>query len=168
MGEQQFLIDNIVKNGQLGVYVVTPFEFSVDEALLIVNRGWLPKQPGHGALPNIAIDGQQQEIRGKTGNLPRVGIRPGEAFEGSVSWPRLGVYPTLDELSSELERDVLPFVLLLDPEEGSRLLRDWEPVQSGPATHYGYAFQWFAMAVTVLVISLWHLRKRRGDGIREP
>ncbi len=167
LDERQFLIENIVKEGQLGVYVITPFEFAADEALLIVNRGWLPRPPGQSPLPNIAVENRQQEIRGKAGNLPRVGIRPGEAFAGSSSWPRLGVYPTLDELSAELGRDVLPFVLLLDPEEGAPMLRQWQPVQSGPATHYGYAFQWFALALTVVVVSIWQLRKGRGSGNRK-
>lgn len=161
LNERQILIDNIVKDSRLGVYVITPFQYSIDEPLLLVNRGWMPKLPGQNALPDVAISRELLEIRGKAGNLPRVGIRPGEAFEGSTGWPRTGVYPTLAEVEAELGRTVLPFVLLLDPEEASPMVRQWQPVQSGPATHYGYAFQWFALATTVLVVSVWQFRKRR-------
>lgn len=160
LGDRQFLIDNIVKNGRVGWYVVTPFEYSVDEPLLLVNRGWLAKPLERGVLPDVDTAPGNLEVKGRARNLPLVGIRPGEAFEGSESWPRLGVYPTLDEVAAELDRDVLQFVLLLDPEPSSGMLRQWQPVQSGPATHYGYAFQWFAMAVTVLGIFILHLRKR--------
>ena len=168
LGERQFLIENIVKEGRLGAYVVTPFEISPNEPLLIVNRGWLPKSPGQSALPDIEVEDQRLEIRGKAGHLPRVGIRPGEAFEGSSDWPRLGVYPTLDELSAELGRGVLPFVLLLDPDQATPMQRLWEPAQSGPATHYGYAFQWFALAIAVAVVSFLQLIKRRIDAVDKP
>jgi cytochrome oxidase assembly protein ShyY1 len=100
------------------------------------------------------------EVHGKAGHLPRVGIRPGQAFEGADSWPRISVYPAADEIAAELDREVLSFVMLLDPDPESGFVRQWQPVQSGPATHYGYALQWFAMAAAVLGISAWHLRRR--------
>lgn len=161
LNERQILIENIVKVNRLGVYVITPFQYADDEPLLLVNRGWLPKLPGQSTLPDVDVSSELTEIRGKAGGLPQVGIRPGEAFEGSTGWPRTSVYPTLAEVSETLGREVLPFVLLLDPEETSPMLRQWQPVQSGPATHYGYAFQWFALATTVLFVSIWQLRKRR-------
>ena len=160
LNDRQILVDNIVKDGRLGLYVITPFEYSSDEPLLLVNRGWVPKPQQLGSLPAIEVAAEQLEVKGKAGNLPRVGIRPGEAFEGSDGWPRLAVYPNTDEVAGELGRDVLPFVLLLDPDPSAGMLRQWQPVQSGPATHYGYAFQWFAMAAAVLGVSFWHLRRR--------
>lgn len=164
LGERQILIDNIVKDGRLGVYVITPFRYSADEPLLLVNRGWLPKDPGQAAPPDTKITGERLEIRGKAGDLPSVVIRPGEGFEGSGGWPRTAVFPTLAEVAAELDREVLPFVLLLDPAEASPMVRQWQPVQSGPATHYGYAFQWFALALAVLLVSIRQLRKRRTHG----
>jgi surfeit locus 1 family protein len=160
VSERQILIDNIVKNGRLGLYVITPFEYSADEPLLLVNRGWIQKTANSRELPALETAGGQLEVRGKAGVLPRVGIRPGEAFEGPDSWPRVGVYPTHDEVAAELGREVLPFVLLQDPQAESNMLREWQPVQSGPATHYGYALQWLAMAAAVLAVTFWHLRNR--------
>ena len=52
------------------------------------------------------------------------------------------------------------FALLLDPEDEDGFLRQWEPDQSGAMTHYGYAFQWFAMALAVIGIAFWQYRKR--------
>ncbi len=96
--------------------------------------------------------------------MPRVGIRSGEAFEGAGDWPKKAMYPTLDDLSAELDQDVLPFILLLHPETDDGFVRRWQPTGSGPSMHYGYAFQWFAMAAAVLVILGWQLRKRRLRG----
>jgi surfeit locus 1 family protein len=163
LGDRQILIDNIVKQGRLGYYVITPFEYSADEPLLAVNRGWVPRPRERGALPVVAPLPDKLEVRGRAGNLPRVGIRPGEAFEGIQSWPRVAVYPTLDEVADQIGEPVLPFVLLLDADPSSEMLREWRPVQSGPATHYGYAFQWFAMAAAVAGIGIWNLTKKPGD-----
>jgi cytochrome oxidase assembly protein ShyY1 len=161
LSDRQILIDNIVENGRPGYYVITPFRPANRQPLLLVNRGWTAKTGFDGALPEINVDDNQRTIRGLAWHLPRVGIRPGEAFEGSAEWPRVAVYPTLDEVATQLEETVLPSVMLLAPTEEDGFVRVWQPNVSGPMTHYGYAFQWLAMAAAVAGILYWNLRKRR-------
>ncbi|MDA0679592.1 MAG: SURF1 family protein [Proteobacteria bacterium] len=163
-GNRQVLIDNIVLDSRPGYYVITPFRIAVDNRLLLVNRGWVPKNTITGDAPPITVGQNQRTVRGLVGNLPRVGIRPGEAFEGSKEWPRVAVYPNLDEFSTELEEAVSPIVVLMSPGEDDGFARQWRPNVSGPMMHYAYAFQWFAMAATVLALLLWHLGKRRRIG----
>lgn len=160
LSDQQIVIENAIQDGALGYYVITPLEFSSYAPLLLVNRGWIRKDMQQYGLPDIEPEGPAGAIRGKAGNLPRVGIRPGEAFADHGEWPRVGVWPTLDEAAAELGRDVLPFVLLLDPDQDNGYSRRWKPAQSGPSTNYGYAFQWFAMAIALLAIMGWNLRKK--------
>lgn len=156
--DRQILIDNIVRDARVGVYVVTPF--ATDRAgLLLVNRGWLPK-PAGGELPDVAVGGDFREIRARVGRLPRVALPPEQSFSGSEDWPRVAVYPDLADVARELGRDVAEPVLLLAPEMADGYRRDWQPAVSGPSTHYGYAFQWSALAVTVAVILGWQLRRR--------
>jgi len=159
-GDRQILIDNIVVNGQVGYYVTTSFQFAPDAPLLLVNRGWVGKNQ-RNTLPDIDLVDEFINVRGRVGRLPRVGIRPGEAFEGDDNWPRVAVYPTLDEISHELGAELLPFVLLLSPTADHGFLRRWQPPQSGPMMHYGYAFQWFVLALAVLVMLAWNMRKKR-------
>jgi len=162
-GDRQVLIDNIVVAGRIGYYVISSFQIAPDAPLLIVNRGWIGKSQ-LDALPDIDVTDEFITLRGRVGRLPRVGIRPGEAFEGNDaradSWPRVAVYPTLEELSKELGSELLPFVLLLSPDADDGFVRSWQPPQSGPMMHYGYAFQWFAMALAVLAILTWNYRKK--------
>jgi len=162
--DRQILIDNIIQNSRPGYFVITPFRPNNRQPLLLVNRGWTPKIGFDGALPDIKVDTDKRTVRGLAGRLPRVGIRPGEAFAGSTAWPRVAVYPNLDEVATALEETVLPVVLLLAPEEEGGFVRSWQPNVSGPMTHYGYAFQWSAMAIAVVWILFWHLRKRRRRG----
>jgi len=160
--EKQVLIDNILREGRPGYYVITPFKPNNRETLLLVNRGWVPKSPTASApLPELPLASNLRTIRGLAGRLPRVAIRPGEAFEGSEDWPRVAVYPRPEEMSVALSAELLPTVLLLAPDDEDGFVRGWEPNISGPATHYGYAFQWFAMAATVVALFIYHFRKRQ-------
>jgi surfeit locus 1 family protein len=160
LSERQILIENAILDGALGYYVITPFEFNPYAPLLLVNRGWIGRNPRETELPAVSIDQAARLIYGRTGHLPRVGIRPGEAFSDHSSWPRVGVWPTADEVAAELGRPVLPYVLLLDSNQQGGFVRRWKPQQSGPSTHYGYAFQWFAMAIALFSLMVWNLRKR--------
>ena len=159
--DRQVLIDNIVQNSRPGYYVITPFRPNSNYPLLLVNRGWIQKSIPVGKTPDLDVDQELRTVRGLVGHLPRVAIRPGEAFEGPTDWPRIAVYPNLDEMATQLEETVLPLALLMGPEEEDGFVRRWQPNISGPMTHYGYAFQWFAMAAAVAAILFWHLRKRR-------
>jgi len=163
LADRQFLIDNMILDGRLGFFVITPFEIAHDEPLLLVNRGWLPKATTADVAPAIAIDPASVEttITGKAGKLPRVGIRAGDAFAADRSWPRVANWPTLDELAAALGRDVLPFILLADAEPDSALVRSWEPRQAGPMRHIGYAVQWFGLAAAVVAMAFVLYRKKR-------
>lgn len=158
--DRQILIDNIIRNNRVGFFVITALEYDSEQPLLIVNRGWIEKPRDLDGLEDIRIDGNWRIVRGRVGNLPRVGIRSGEPFAFTGDWPRVGVYPTLPDVSQQLGRETLPYVLLLDPDAEGGFLREWKPRQAGPSTHYGYAFQWFALCLTVIVISALQVRKR--------
>jgi len=157
---RQFLIDNVVMDGRLGYFVITPFEFERAGPLLLANRGWIGKPAERGALPEIEVAADEVTVSGLAGRLPRVAIRPGTAFADRSRWPRIAVYPNTEEIATELGRDVLPFVLLLLPDPESGLIRRWQPKEAGAMMHYGYAFQWFAMATAVLIILVWQIRKK--------
>ncbi len=162
--ERQILIDNIVMAGRVGYYVITAFQLAPDAPLLIVNRGWVGKEQLN-TLPDISVTDEFITVHGRVGRLPRVGIRPGEAFEGRSAgtddWPKVAVYPTLDELAKALDAELLPFVLLLSPDADDGYVRQWQPPQSGPMMHYGYAFQWFVLALAIFAIFVWNFRKSR-------
>ena len=80
LGARQILIDNILQDGRLGYLVITPFEPSTNEPLLLVNRGWVAKVDEPGAMPELSVDTDFKTIRGLVGHLPRVAIRPGARF----------------------------------------------------------------------------------------
>ena len=105
--DRQILIDNIVRNGRLGYFVITPLEIAGDEALLLINRGWMEKPNSAGPAGDVSVADDRRRLRGRAGHLPRVGIRSGDAFAGSDGqpqdrWPRTALYPTIEEVAVQL------------------------------------------------------------------
>jgi len=156
---RQILIDNIVNGGELGYYVITPLETAPGAPLLLVNRGFVRRNPS-GGLPAVDVADDTRHVTGRIGRLPRVALRPGEAIEAGQGWPKTAVYPRWQDIAAVLGRDVAAPVLLLAPDADDGYVRQWQPEQNGPMMHYGYAFQWSALALTVLVILIWQLHKR--------
>jgi len=158
--DHQFLLDNIIINSRYGYYVLTPLRIADDEPLLLVNRGWLEKAGQDVDPQRISLDSIRSTVRGRAGSLPKAGYRMGDAIEPGSAWPHHAVFPLLAELAAALGQDVQPFVLLMDPDEKQGFLRNWEPAEMGPAQHFAYAFQWFAMASVLGALLAWHSRKR--------
>lgn len=159
LDDQQLLIDKVVKNSRVGYYVIAAFRSPSYTPLLVVNRGWVERAAGGGLPPDIALDPGTQTLTGKIGDLPRVGVRTSPVFDGGDEWPRTMHWPVLPDLAAAWGQEVSPIVLLLDPGD-SRFLRRWQPAESGPMTHYGYAAQWFALAAATLALLAWRLRRR--------
>lgn len=161
---RQFLLDNMILNSRYGFHVLTALDLGEDEPLLIVNRGWIEKTgptPDMEALAaRIETDSARRTVRGRVSNLPKPGMRMGEAILDRESWPQLAVFPTVVDLETSLGRDVQPFVLLLDPEDEGGYLRHWVPEEMGPGKHFGYALQWFAMGAVLLGLLIRNYRRR--------
>ena len=160
LSEKQFLIDNIVHEGHSGYYVITPFEQATDGKLLLVNRGWINKDPNNPSLPSINVSTDVRSIEGRVGRLPRVALRPKRAVLPDQGWPKLTVYPRLEDLAPEIGKPLAAPVLLLSPDDTDGFVRSWQPPARGSMTNYGYAFQWSAMALTVFIILIYQLRKK--------
>lgn len=58
----------------------------------------------------------------------------------------------VDELSRLTQRPALPLVVLAETDLQDGLIRSWDIVVMPPSKHYGYAVQWFALALCLVVI----------------
>ena len=161
--DRQFLLDNTIVGGRLGYYVLTPFETGVNEPLLIVNRGFIEAGSGGVAIEDLAITPGTREFRGRAGRLPRAAFRMGEAIPDATQQPTLALYPDYADMARALDREVQPFVLLLDADEPHGFLRHWQPEGIGPGRHTAYAVQWFLMAIVLTGLLVRHGRKRSFD-----
>ena len=160
-GGRQFLLENIIVNGRNGYYVITPFYDSNDEPPLLINRGWLAKTAEELDAEVLDVPEERTTVRGRAGALPRAGFKMGDAVSAVASWPRTAVYPDYDDVAAALGQEVQRFVLLLDDADSHGFNRSWAPGEFGPAKHFGYALQWFAMSAVLLGLLVWNHRKKR-------
>lgn len=163
---RQFLWDNRTRNGIAGFEVISPVRMASGEWVLI-NRGWVAPGASRSQLPDIQlpVDAIEQpvSIEGLL-SRPSKGFSSGDAVETSDGWPRILQFFDYESLSDILGGPVLPVVVQVQSVNGTGadvtvyqarpewLEANWEPAASGPAKHYSYAFQWFAMALALSVI----------------
>jgi surfeit locus 1 family protein len=152
---RQILLDNMPSStGQPGFRVLTPFRRGGGEKLLLVDRGWLPLGVSREQLPVVFVDDVERTVAGRLDQLPVPGLRVGPAeAPGATGWPRLMNFPTQHDVESALGEPVESRILLLDASNPDGYQRVWRPsVGFGPERHLGYAIQWFALAIALVVI----------------
>lgn len=147
LSERQFLLDNQHRDSRLGFHVWTPFRLADDDTVVIVDRGWLPR----GEADQVNGPEGVETVRGRLDRLPRPGLRL-DTPTPSGEWPRKVYFPEQGVLAEQLDAPVHDGRVLLDAAEPAGFRRDWQPVNLSPERHVGYAFQWAALAVAVLVI----------------
>jgi surfeit locus 1 family protein len=154
--DRQFLLDNMVEDGQAGYRVLTPLLLDEGHAVL-VDRGWVARDFSAAGPPPIDVDAMPRTVAGQLDQLPRPGIKLDARTE--PGWPKVVQFPGLDELSAALGLELVPGLLLLEASAPDGYRRDWRPSDFGPERHFGYAFQWFALAVTLVILYLaWSFR----------
>ena len=147
--EHQILLDNMVHDGRSGYQVLTPLRF--DGTAVLVNRGWLPTGPDRNVLPEIPVRDNMRNVTGRLYRLPRAGINLA-APHPDATWPRRLSFPTVEEIIGQIGLPAYDYQILLDPAEADGYIREWRPVLMSPEKHLAYAFQWFMLAVTIVII----------------
>ena len=157
LGNKQFLLDNMVEDGQAGYRVLTPLLLTEGVAVL-VDRGWIPRDFSTDVAPVIDVSAAPRTVSGKLDRLPRPGIQLATTL--APGWPKVVQFPSRDELSTTLGLQLVPGLVLLDADQPDGFRRNWRPSDFGPERHIGYAVQWFALAITLVVLYFaWSFRK---------
>lgn len=178
--EKQFLWDNRVHNGQAGYEVITPVR--TESGMVLVNRGWVAPGRTRQDLPDIKLDDElNNKVITTTGlfSRPSKGFASGDAFDIGEPWPRVLRYFDYQAIEQALGSPVLAGVVQpqqkgvgytdkrntdtgsTDNKRPDYYTANWEPVASiGPERHYGYAFQWYAMAAALTILYIVYNTRR--------
>lgn len=156
-GDRQLLLDNRTYGGRAGYHVLTPFETN-NGIWILVNRGWVLAPPDRRQLPDVRLRDSlpaSVTVRGTLARAREDQFVLGDTGYTSNTWPRVVQRVELEQAGSTLGRPVFGMVLLLDPGAENGYVRAWSPyVGITPDRHRGYATQWLALAVTLVVIYL--------------
>lgn len=143
------LVGNRMLDARAGNYVITPLALAGDAPAILVNRGWSPYEP-RKTPPGVNAPAGVVVIEGiAVERVPRV-LELG-AFDARLG----GVWPNLDYDVYErvAARRVARFVVEQVNETGDGLVRRWPRPDAGVERHRGYAFQWYALAAVLAVLT---------------
>ena len=162
-------LDNRVMDGHTGFYVLTPLKLAGRQDAILVQRGWAPRNAAQReALPPVSTPTGEVRIEGRlAASVSKAYALGRDAETGTI---RQNV--DLAALQAETGLRLLPLVLLqtepdrMTPSGGGApaapaadgadgLHRHWPPPAVDVHKHYGYAFQWFALAALILGLYVW-------------
>lgn len=159
-------LDNQIQDGKPGVRMYCVLLPNDGVQALLLDAGWWPLD-GQRDLPIFGCPaGSVQQVRGLLAPPPSSGLLHGDAMatSGPRRWLATRIDPVAIAGALKLSAGVAPRVLRLDPARNKGDLgvmlvpgvRDLVilPNTLTPARHLGYAVQWFALALTVLVVAV--------------
>ena len=164
-----FLLDNQVYRGTVGYQVFSRFVLQ-DGASVMVDRGWTAAPETRSEAPQINAVAGRLTLTGVAKPVPVSGIKLAPEVPESMG-DNLDRVQRIDlaQIASQTGWALLPYVVRLDPDAAGALV--WNGTEPGfnRERHLGYAFQWFALAATVLVIYVvLYTKKRRRGGAADP
>ena len=146
-------LDNRQMDARQGFFVVTPLRLSQAPGVVLVQRGWVPRDLlDRTRVPNLP------EAPGEVTVTGHIAPPPGRLYDfagaaSDVIRQNLDVAAFAKELSLPLK----PLSIVQDangvPQDG--LLRRWPRPDVGIQRHYGYAFQWFALCALMTGLYVW-------------
>ncbi|WP_051234496.1 SURF1 family protein [Marinimicrobium agarilyticum] len=145
---RNWLLDNRQRDAQVGFEVVSPFELS-DGTVLLVNRGWVAGEPDRSALPNPGVPEGEVTLFGDWWSPSEHPLLEGEpAGDG---WPKVILAIAPQVMADTLGEPLYGHYVKLDDGSPGALTTDWQQYEISAAKHLGYAVQWFAMALAVVL-----------------
>ena len=161
LADRTVFLDNRQMDGKVGFFVVTPLALAPGSGVVLVQRGWAARNfTARAALPPLATPEGVVAVDGIVAPAPSRLFEFADAASGPIR-------QNLDiaSFARDTGLDLLPLSVLQQDAPGSTadgLLRHWPAPATDVQKHYGYAFQWFALAAGIAFLYVWHRFIRPG------
>ena len=155
--EQYFLLDNKIQQGRVGYQVIVPLE--TEQGWLLGNFGWIAGTGDRQRLPSVTLDPTLKSYHGVI-SIPTLNPMISETATIDGIWPTLVQQIDLAIMQEHFGQAFLPVVLLLEPDDASPFIRNWQAVVMPPEKHIAYAVQWFGLGIAALVVFIFAQRNR--------
>lgn len=158
VGERTIFLDNRPLKGRPGFYVVTPLRLHGSDAVVLVQRGWVPRSfEDRSRVPTVPAPAGLVRVQG------RIAPPPSKLYE--LGGPERGLIRQNLDLAQFRAETGLPLVPVSIQQLGDGaaegLARDWPQISTGVEKHYGYAFQWFGLSALMAALYVWFQIVRR-------
>lgn len=157
-------LDNKIYRGIAGYNIITPLRLDNSSMHVLVNRGWVAAGGDRSKLPQVTTPTEKVNVSGVAISPPQRTLELStETVLGQV-WENLN----LERYREATGLTVQPVVILQKDDLRDGLVRQWDRPDSGAARNWGYAFQWYAMALTIMTIYLVLSVKRERPQKKQP
>lgn len=163
--DRTVFLDNRQMNTRVGFFVVTPLRLEGSERVVLVQRGWVPRDfNDRSQVPAVPTPTGLVQLEGRLAPPPGKLYELGEAAPGPI---RQNI--DLPAFAKETGLSLLGVSVLQTDAAPDGLLREWPRAAINVQKHHGYAFQWFALCALAGLLYLWFQilsprRKRRTHG----
>ena len=141
------LLDNKVLRGVAGYQVLTPLKIAGGDMYVLVNRGWVAAGARRDSLPQIQTPAGTATVEGIAVVPSSHILELAAKTEEGIVWQNL----VLARYAKWAGLKLQPIVLQQTSDSADGLVRAWERPDTGADRHRGYAFQWYALATTILI-----------------
>ena len=165
LNKQNIILDNQIFNQIAGFNIITPFKIKGSNSIVLVNRGWHPNLKNREMLPVINEIKGERSLLGYIAGFPVSGIKLGKNNIETLN-SQIFRFQRLDtlELNYFLSANVMPYMIYLDPIIDKEFYENFKLPAPDSQKNYGYAFQWFAFAITLLIIFIRLSMTRKTNG----
>ena len=165
LNKQNIILDNQIFNQIAGFNIITPFKIKGSNSIVLVNRGWHPNLKNREMLPVITEIKGERSLLGYVAGFPVSGIKLGKNNIETLN-SQIFRFQRLDtlELNYFLSANVMPYMIYLDPIIDKEFYENFKLPAPDSQKNYGYAFQWFAFAITLLIIFIRLSMTRKTNG----
>ncbi|PHS14867.1 MAG: hypothetical protein COA86_14415 [Kangiella sp.] len=161
--DNTYLIENKIQNGELGYHVLNLVTEKSTGKKVFVNRGWVSAKANRKNLPKVTNPPFDWLVLGRIYPLNQDILSAKAEIEQYDQVYRLPVMDVhvFKKLEEKLGETIEPFIIRLDKNQNSGFNIDWQWISMKPEKHLAYAFQWFALAFTLLIVSIVAATKRK-------
>jgi surfeit locus 1 family protein len=143
-------LDNKIHKGVAGYHIVTPLRIGTSSMHVLVNRGWAPAERDRSKLPEVPTPPGQMIVSGIATTATQKTLELSQDLVLGRVWENLD----LERYRGATGLLLQPVMILQKDDVKDGLIRQWPRPDSGSAKNLGYAVQWFAMALAVLITYL--------------
>ncbi|HBI21527.1 MAG TPA: SURF1 family protein [Legionella sp.] len=146
-----FLLDNQHHQHQFGYDVISPLKIQ-GGVVVLVDRGWVPGDVTRQQFPEVETPCGVVSLVGSAYYPSTKQWILGQALEKKGTDLAVVEWVDADLISKFLHKSVYPFIIRLSKSANFGYVREWAVVAMPPERHYGYAFQWFAIALAIFIL----------------
>ena len=157
-----WLLDNRIRDGRAGIEVLQAFHELSSGKRILVNRGWLP-WPDRRVVPKIETPEGVQRLDAQIVAPSQAGFLQSDS-SASQTWPRLISDIELESMGRQSNLKLLPHVARLRSGDTAGFTLEWPALPMTASKHTGYAVQWFALALALLILFIWAGFRPEPDG----